>query len=167
MTPIGQALRRAVMRAEHWIVNLEWLAWLVLLVSLSAGLGQDIGSSPAPGGGGVGVGLRWADATMTALVCAAALVQAWTQLRYPAHGGPMERMARWMMVCVSLVFAARFTWMLAVLGDIYAPPVTIGAFTVYALAQILHSLAVVGQEQGADLADRRRQRRRATDRSTA
>lgn len=147
--------------------HLEWVAWLVLLASLSIGIGQDVGSAPAPSGVGVGIGLRWADVMMTALVFCATVVQAWTQMRYPEHGGPLESVARWMMACVSLVFAARFSWMLATLGDIYAPPLTIGAFTVYAIAQILHSLAVVGQERVIELADRRRQRRRATDRSTA
>ena len=151
-------------RAEVWVFNFEWAAWVVLLASLSVGIGQDIGSRPAPGGD-VGVGMRWADVTMTALVCCATVVQAWTQLRYRDHGGPLERMARWMMVCASLVFAARFSWMLATLGDIFAPPITIAAFAVYALAQILHSLAVVGQERVIELADRRKLGRRATDRS--
>lgn len=147
--------------------HLEWVAWLVLLASLSIGIGQDVGSAPAPSGVGVGIGLRWADVTMTTLVCCATVVQAWTQMRYPEHGGQLERLARWMMACVSLVFSARFVWMLTAFGDIFAPPITIAAFSVYALAQILHSLAVVGQERVIDLSDRRKLGRRATDRSTS
>lgn len=137
-------LRQCVARLERRLVSLEWAAWLVLLVSLGLGVGQQIGSPLA--GGGVGVGWRSGDFAMTVLVCLATIVQATTQIRYPQHGGALERFARWLMVCVSLVFSARFVYMLWTHGDIYAPPITLLAFSTYAVAQILHSLAVVGQE---------------------
>jgi hypothetical protein len=135
-------MNRSILRMDGFLRRLEWVAWLVLILSLGLGLGQEIGSAPA--GTNVGSGYWALDVAMTVLIFAAAGVQCWVQLRYPEHGTRLQRVARWLMFGVSTVFAFRFAWMLHTLGDIYAPPITVAAFSVYAIAQMMHGIAIVG-----------------------
>lgn len=117
-----------------------WLAWFVLVSSLMFGFGADVSQIPA--GRGVGTGAIEFDVAMVTLCWCATLAMFATQLACPNVGNVWERVSRWLMLLAQSVFAFRFTFMLMVNGDIYAPPVTILAFTLLSIAQLVHCFGI-------------------------
>lgn len=124
----------------QFLDRFAWLAWFVLVGSLMAGIGADVGAIPA--GIGAGVGALSIDVTMTVLCWCAALAMLATQLACYHVGNVWERGSRWLMLMAQSVFAVRFTTMLVVNGDIYAPPVTIFAFSILSIAQLIHCFGI-------------------------
>lgn len=117
-----------------------WLAWFVFIGSLMLGVGTELG--PSPGGGFVGHGDIAMDVAMTVLCWCAALAMLATQLACAHVGNAWERASRWLMLIAQTVFAFRFTIMLVTNADIYAPPVTIAAFSLLSVAQLLHCFGI-------------------------
>lgn len=124
----------------QFLDRFAWLAWFVLIGSLMIGIGADVGSIPA--GVGTGLGTISIDIAMTVLCWCAALAMLATQLACRSVGNVWERASRWLMLMAQSVFAVRFTTMLVVNGDIYAPPVTILAFSLLSLAQLIHCFGI-------------------------
>ena len=117
-----------------------WLAWFIFIGSLLLGLGTQLG--PPPGGQLVGFGNMGIDIAMTVLCWCATLAMLATQLACSTVGNVWERASRWLMLVAQTTFSFRFTFMLSVNGDIYAPPVTIIAFSILSGAQLLHCFGI-------------------------
>lgn len=134
-------------KAEQVLHSLEWLAWLVLLISLALGLGVSVGAinSPEYPSARPSIDLV-ADTLLTVMVCASALTQLLVQVRHPTHGRRHERFARWLLLCASTIFAYRFASQMATVGDIFVPPITVAAFVAYSIAQITAGLGIIASE---------------------
>jgi hypothetical protein len=117
-----------------------WLAWFIFIGSLMLGVGAEVGTMPA--GIGTGFGNLALDVSMTVLCWCAGLAMLATQLACHSVGNIWERTSRWLMLGAQSVFAYRFTMMLMVNGDIYAPAVTIIAFSLLSIAQLIHCFGV-------------------------
>lgn len=124
-----------------FLLRSEWIAWAVLVLSLGAGIGQDIGTTPS--GAGVGEGYQIFDITMTVTMWCALTLQVGVKIMFHPVECLTDRIANWLLLIVTTVFSFRFAWMLWTLGDIFAPLITITAFLLYAISQILHSLVVI------------------------
>jgi len=127
-----------------------WLAWFVLIGSLMAGFGTETGQTPASFD--TGQGSVQLDIAMTTLCWCAALAMLATQLACPFVGNIWERTSRWLMLLAQSIFAFRFTVMLLVTGDIYAPLVTIIGFSLLAVGQLVHCFGIFAR--AARYADR-------------
>jgi hypothetical protein len=125
----------------RFLDRFAWLAWFILVSSLMLGVGTELGSA-APAGRGIGIGELAMDVAMTVLCWCAALAMLATQLACSHVGNIWERSSRWLMLGAQSVFAVRFTTMLVVNADIYAPPVTIAAFSLLSIAQLMHCFGI-------------------------
>ena len=143
-------MNRRVESIRRQLIRYEWIAWVVLLVVLWMGYGQDNERATAHRLG-PGVGYVAGDYAVTALMTLAAFLQTMTHLVYGNNYSKVESVSRWLMAGVSSVFAFRMGWLMLTVGDIYVPPITIGAFFAYAIAQILHCIAISADHEGITL----------------
>lgn len=126
----------------QFLDKFAWLAWFVLISSLMFGVGTDIGAIPGSAALPIGLGHLLFDIAMTTLCWCAALAMLATQLACGKVGNVWERISRWLMLGAQSVFCVRFTTMLLVNGDIYAPTITLIAFSLLSIAQILHCFGI-------------------------
>jgi hypothetical protein len=124
----------------RFLDRFAWLAWFVFIGSAMLGAGMEVGHPPS--GIITGKGALSMDVVMTVLCWCAALAMLATQLACSTVGNVWERTSRWLMLGAQSVFAFRFTVMLVVNGDIYAPTVTIIAFSLLSIAQLIHCFGI-------------------------
>lgn len=120
-----------------------WILWALLWLSLSLGIGQEEFNIPV--NGYVPYNTTVASTIAAILLWACVILQATRQIYYSHLGPPLVKLARWIILGATTIFAFRMTYMLAAYGGAASSMATLIGVSLLAIGLSLNAIGMMQQ----------------------